>query len=291
MGTERQHHQSGTRFLSCYAKMAEMKFLFAYLAISCGSLSKKMRILFSKKKEWEPGLRNRFRFTRHEIVFDDLSARDFNDFDLVVPLTIHDVRYLSARRDQLKWNPIPIPSLECVELCDDKYRFNQTLIQSELKDLVPQMGGRLNYPYILKKKVDEWVANCHIIENEEDEKALSDKLTDPAYFTQDLVLGREQYSAHILFKNNQVVFSIDIQHVFGTKHPIQGRDASSYTRVRNCPYLDQFAAVLRHIGFEGLCCIDYKVRDNAPLILEINPRFGGSLCRYFIYFMPVLTRR
>jgi carbamoylphosphate synthase large subunit len=235
-------------------------------------------------------LRNRFRFTRHEIVFDDLSARDFNDFDLIVPLTINDVRYLSTMRDQLKWNPIPIPSLECIELCDDKYRFNQALIQSELKDLVPQMGGNLNYPYILKKKTDEWGANCHIIESEETVKALSDKLTDSAYFTQELVLGREQYSAHILFKNNQVVFSVDIKHVFNTKHPIQGRDASSYTRVRDCPYLDQFVAVLTHIGFEGLCCIDYKVRDNAPLILEINPRFGGSLCRYFIYFIQVLNR-
>jgi hypothetical protein len=275
--------------IKCCSKITEARFLLAFCAIVHGSFSKKKRILFSKRNEWETGLRNRFRFTRHTIVFDDLSARDFNDFDLVVPLTIKDVRYLSGMRDQLEWNPIPVPTLECVELCDDKYRFNQALMNSQFKDFVPKMGSHLDYPYILKKKTDEWGANCHIIENAEMAKALSHKLKDSAYFTQELVQGHEQYSAHILFKDNQVVYSVDIKHVFNTKRPIQGQHEHSYSFVRKCPYLDQFASILSFIGFEGLCCIDYKVKDNTPLIIEINPRFGGSLCRYFIYFIQALN--
>ncbi|MGH8049795.1 MAG: hypothetical protein ACREPB_03945, partial [Arenimonas sp.] len=33
------------------------------------------------------------------------------------------------------------------------------------------------------------------------------------------------------------------------------------------------------------CCFNYKVRDGQAMILEINPRFGGSLCQYFISFI------
>ena len=31
------------------------------------------------------------------------------------------------------------------------------------------------------------------------------------------------------------------------------------------------------LGYEGTCCFNYKLVDGAPVILELNPRFGGSL--------------
>ena len=46
-----------------------------------------------------------------------------------------------------------------------------------------------------------------------------------------------------------------------------------------------FAAMLRAIGYQGLCCIDYKMRSGVPLILEVNPRIGGSLVPFFFSFL------
>jgi predicted ATP-grasp superfamily ATP-dependent carboligase len=43
------------------------------------------------------------------------------------------------------------------------------------------------------------------------------------------------------------------------------------------PFLEEFASVLRAIGYNGLCCIDYKVADGVPKILEVNPRIGFTV--------------
>jgi predicted ATP-grasp superfamily ATP-dependent carboligase len=58
-----------------------------------------------------------------------------------------------------------------------------------------------------------------------------------------------------------------------------------------CSYIDIFSDLLNAIGFEGLCCIDYKVKNGIPYIFEINPRFGGSLSFYFFSFLRHLNKK
>jgi len=249
------------------------------------SRKKKKRILFSNKKDWERAIKKGLGFTRHEVEFNDLSTCDFHQFDLIVPLTIRDLRYLSGIRNQIENNPIPIPSIERITLCDDKFAFNQTLINSEFMELIPHVGEKLKYPYILKKRIDEWGSNSHIINDAQTEQSFSDKRISAEYFSQELVPGHYEYATHILFINNKILCSISNKYVFDTEMPIKGKDKALYTLICRCPFLDLFSSLLMHIGFNGLCCINYKVRDNAPLILEINPRFGGSLAPYFFSFI------
>ena len=37
--------------------------------------------------------------------------------------------------------------------------------------------------------------------------------------------------------------------------------------------------ILKKIAYKGLCCFNYKIVDDKPLIFEMNPRFGASLIR------------
>ena len=62
-----------------------------------------------------------------------------------------------------------------------------------------------------------------------------------------------------------------------------------YSYISQCDYLDKFSAILNSIGYEGLCCFDYKVINGKPQIFEINPRFGGSLSAYFFTFLKKLN--
>ena len=259
---------------------------FLYLVVrSKISRTQKKRILFSNKKDWERGIKRGFRFTRHEVAFNDLSTCDLHHFDLIVPLTIRDANHLSEMRNRIEDNPIPIPDMDCIALCDDKIAFNQALINSEFRGLVPRVGGNLEYPYILKKRIDEWGSNSHIITDAQTEQLFSEKRVSPEYFSQELVPGHHEYATHILFIKNTVICSISNKYVFDTEMPVKGKDTVLYTRTCRCPFLDLFSSVLMYIGFNGLCCVNYKVRDNAPLILEINPRFGGSLSPYFFSFI------
>ena len=35
---------------------------------------------------------------------------------------------------------------------------------------------------------------------------------------------------------------------------------------------------MRDLDYTGTCCINYKLADGVPMLFEINPRFGATLC-------------
>jgi hypothetical protein len=252
---------------------------------------KKLKILFSPKQDWEPIIKNGFQYTQHEILFDEISSSNIKDYDLIVPLTIYDLKYLNEVRNLIIDNSIPIPSMENILLCDDKDLFNKTLIAKGFGYLIPNIGCEQTYPYILKKKIDEWGANSHIIFNAEQEYIFSDALTNPEYFSQRLIIGSKEYATHILIKDMQIICSLTIEYNFETETPIKGKDEPIYTKVIFFPpYLKVFSSVLTTINFNGLCCINYKVYKNSPFIMEINPRFGGSLGLYFFSFIRHIVK-
>lgn len=249
----------------------------------------KLKILFSDVEVWQKAIRPGFKLTQHEITFGELSPDKIKAHHLVVPLTIPDLKYLNEVRHLIVNNPIPIPSIETLSLCDDKVAFNQTLIEKGFADFIPTVGGEFSYPYILKKRIDQWGKHSHLILNAEQAQDFSDRLNHPEYFAQAFVQGRHEYATHIVFKDQKIVCSLNIEYGFTTEMPIKGKDHLIYRKICSCPYLDVFSAVLSSIGFEGLCCVNYKVWHDRPYILEINPRFGSSLCPFFFAFVRHLN--
>ncbi len=255
-----------------------------------GYLSRKpkMKILFPPKSERENNIRQGFRFSKHQIEFNELSPENISKSDLIVPLAMWELRDMIKVAHLLKNNPIPIPSLQAVNICDDKYLFIQTLEQKGFGYVLPKIGHPLPYPYMLKKKVAQSGDDCFIISTPEREKELEALINSPEFFCQEIVQGKNEYATHILFKNHKIVSSININYVFANDTFVKGKDKFICTKICKCPYLDTFAAILEAIGFEGLCCFNYKVIDGKPLVLEINPRFGGSLSTFFFSFIRKL---
>jgi len=142
-------------------------------------------------------------------------------------------------------NPIAIPSMECILLCDDKYLLNRSLAANGFGHFLPKMGGTLAYPYILKKRIDLSGENSHLISDKQQEQVFSDISTHSEYFSQDFIKGSYEYATHILFKNQRIVHSMNIEYKFTTETPIKGKDKSIYTMICHCPYLDVFAPMLR----------------------------------------------
>ena len=269
-----------------FAAMVNNKFFFVYQLVLSRLFSKrKTTILLSNKQDWECSIKKGFQFAPFEIKFGDLLTEEIRNFDLVIPLTIPDLKYLNGKRDLIKNNPIPIPNIEAILLCDDKYSLNQWLVVNGYERFVPKMGGEQTFPYILKKKIDEWGANTHIMLNTQQEQKLAGILDHPDYFTQALIAGPTEYATHIFIKDQKIVCSINIKYAFETDEPIKGKDKVIYEEICGCPYLDLFSSILVSIGFEGICCFNYKVYDNRPFIIEINPRVGGSLCPYLFSFV------
>ena len=246
-----------------------------------------LHILISEKLDWIESIKSGFRRTRHIVEFGPIRPELSPNYDLVIPLNREDTQQTRACPDLEKRNLIPLPSEQCTQLCNDKYEFNRTLINSELARFIPKMGVGLHLPppYILKKRIGYWGVDCHIISNYEDENSHRDLIRDPDFFCQEIIPGPREFATHILFLNNRIVKALNVMYEFATDTPIKGQHKVLYTVIHRCPYLKLFSEVLRTIGFQGLCCVNYKVAHKQPYILEINPRFGGSLSPYFFSFL------
>ena len=264
-------------------------FRYAYRR-SLGLVSPSLRILFSKKDDWEIPIRYGFRYTGHQLSFEVFSLEQVNNHDIVVPLSVKDIEMLNGIRTVIANNSIPIPTLDSVSLCDDKEKFNKTLLENNFGAYLPKQVNESKYPYVLKKKKDEWGVNTHIILNAQEEIKFSEKLSNPEYFTQQLIPGRKEYATHLLYSKGRPVNALTIEYQFEAELYVKGKDLqTSLKAVALNQYLNIFSAILDLIEFEGLCCFNYKLVDSKPILFEINPRFGGSLCPYFYSFMrPII---
>ncbi len=270
------------------AKIHKSEFFASELIRAFISHRPKMKILFSATSDREHNIRKGFRFLSHQLTFAAFTPETIMAHDMVIPLTMEDLRILTQHRQLIKNNPIPIPSTEVINICDDKYLFGKTLIEKGFGHLVPNIGNDLPYPYMLKKKIAHSGDNCYIISNSEQEHKFKEVLKNRDYFCQQIVSGKNEYAAHIVFKDHKIISSINTKYIFPGDEFVKGKDQFICTTLAECPYLDTFAAVLDAIGFEGLCCFNYKVIDDNPYLLEINPRFGGSLSSFFFSFIRQL---
>jgi hypothetical protein len=248
------------------------------------------RILFSRKDDWEPGLREAFATTRHALTFSALTEEHARAHDMVVPLTIGDLEWMSASAELVLRNPLPIPSLHSLRLCNDKLALNRLLLDSGFAAFVPGIDGPHCYPYILKKRIDESGAHSFIIGSWNQERRFAEQLDDPEYFCQELVHGQHEYATHLLFNGGRVLHELTIRYEFRDALPIKGRsNIANMCKVEMPECTRIFAAILERIGFRGMCCVNYKLDDNRPRIFEINPRIGSSACPYLPQFLRALA--
>lgn len=251
---------------------------------------RRMRILFSPMPEWEADLLGAFRNYGHQIEFAELTRESVRNRDLVVPLTIEDVLRLDEMRDLLASNPIPIPSPEAVRICNDKQAFEETMIERGFSEFLPGKRRSGEFPYILKRNIDFWGQHCGVVRTEADETRLQSLLIDPEYLQQRLVSGQEEFTTHLAIRGNQLVAALNIRYRFANDSAVKGK--SKPVTIHPCSFSHGalFREILLAIGFQGLCCFNYKLERGKPLILEINPRFGGSLGTFFPSFVRDLVR-
>jgi|GEM_PF-1111684 len=248
----------------------------------------RLRILFPPT-DMEAELREGFRHRGDRLRFADPTPEELRAHDVVVPITLQDLERLRAFAPLLARNPLPLPDAACVALCDDKLACNRALSAAGFAHCVPEIADTLPFPYILKKRIDAWGDNAHVVANEADEARLAALLRDPDYFRQAFVPGQREYAAHLLVRDGRIVAALAVEYVFvQALHKKSREQPPHYRRLRRPSHLPLFRDMLAAIGYEGLCCINYKIEDGRVRLLEINPRFGASLAPWFFSFARAL---
>jgi predicted ATP-grasp superfamily ATP-dependent carboligase len=246
---------------------------------------RKIKILFSQYAERENDIKKSFSLLHHQISFDEFTPENIKKYDLVVPLNMYNLRRLISYPELAKNNPIPTPTMESVDICDDKYLFYETLKAKGFEKDMPRVGTNLPMPYVVKKKVAHMGLNCYIIDTPEKEEQYKNEINDPDYFCQEIITGPKEYATHLIYKDHKMLCALNVTYIFSTPTYVKGVDKFICNELSHCPHLDLFARMLDSIGFEGLCCFNYKEINGKPYVFEINPRFGGSLSMFFFSFL------
>ena len=98
-------------------------------------------------------------------------------------------------------------------------------------------------------------------------------------FRQRYVPGRTEFTTHILALDGEPKFATTFSFSFDCDYFVKGKQQEWATmEITGTRYLDLFSQILRWLEFSGTCCFNYKIERGSPMIFEMNPRFGGSLC-------------
>jgi glutathione synthase/RimK-type ligase-like ATP-grasp enzyme len=287
----RPHVRLMTPWIRLRDRIAKHAFIAFELLMAWLSRTPKQRILFSDTKKCRNTIERSFRFTPHEIHFGEFRPDTLADFDVLIPLLrVGPVRRLDELRTLAVHNRLPIPSRAAIDICDDKLAFQERMIASGLSEFVPRIGNELPAPYVLKRRWGDSGKGIHLVLDDSNAHDLPANAGSDEYFRQELVPGRYEYTAHILFIDKRIRRALCIEHEMTQEAYVKGSVNARRQRIVRCRHLPVFARMLAALEFEGLCNIDFKLRDGKPLVMEVNPRVGASLCPYVFAFVRSLPR-
>ncbi len=232
------------------------------------------RVVFGEHSAQVPAIRAHLDTRRYDPTFGVLAECDLTAFDLVVPLRVEEIA--TARRANADGRRrAAVPTAELVALCDDKLAFNRRLLALGFGELVPALlpDPPGEYPFVRKARFGDFGQGVRLVRSPADDVPIPDS------FCQRAVPGEGEDVLHVLRLDDRVRFAVAYRYAMA--HPLAVRGAAdrplSTTPVDPGPALAEYEPILRALGFEGLGCFNYKWVEGRPMIIELNPRFGGSL--------------
>ena len=221
---------------------------------------------------------NRYQYAKISI----LNSDKLRGHGFIVPLTIEEAIFLGSKYSYLNGQKFLIPEIETLELANDKIAFNEFLDLYGFEKHLPNSIDGTEFPCVLKKSVDCGGQNTILIHDTDELKSLEKLVKRDDYFIQPFVTGDTEYTDHI-FYDEGILYSCTIRFQMNEDFYVRGVKMQPYKNVQieivPSLYSDVFEEILSKLGYTGLCCFNYKIVEDRPIIFELNPRFGGSLPR------------
>lgn len=260
--------------------------------LAAAASPRSLNILFSSHYGWESLARRGFAGLNHKLTFAPIEHADLSRFDLIVPLSLADARFLRSQPDPIRAHTVPLPDEACSALCHDKPRLNQTLIAAGFGAHVPPMGDDLAPPFVCKPTHGENSDDCLMVPDYAAILRLGCALDRPGLFRQAAVRGEVEYATHFVIRDGRIERELTVAYHHDAALFIKGSKAlaPALRVLGSCPDVQTLTAMLRAIGYNGIGCANFKMADGRLQLLEINPRIGGSLMEYFATFLRSLPQ-
>lgn len=232
------------------------------------------RVLFGEHSAQVPAIQRHLDTNRYDATYGVIARADLLTFDLVVPLRIEEID-ASRKANSDSRRRACVPDAATVALCDDKLAFNERLIALGFGELVPELlpDPPATYPFVRKARFGDFGQGVRLVRSAEQDVAVPDS------FCQRAVPGEEEDVLHFLCLDGHVRFAVSYRYTMDGALTVRGEAGRPLTTVPvdPAPGLAACEPILDALGFEGMGCFNYKWVDSRPMIIELNPRFGGSL--------------
>ncbi|WP_409562282.1 hypothetical protein [Hyphomicrobium sp. MC8b] len=221
------------------------------------------------------GTRPKITFLEKEFSRDTVRE---SEFDFILPFSMEDYAIL---RDcpQVRHKCI-FPEEHIAKAIDDKIVFNALMMECGYANCIPRVGSpsELELPFIQKRRVDEYGIHTRIITK----RSETDRIHDPDFYFQEYVPGAEEYATHAICVAGRLVYVKTYKYLFNSdtytksaqNHPFCVEDLGGYIP-------SELASIFADLSYTGCACFNFKLKDETPMIFELNPRVGASFARNY----------
>jgi predicted ATP-grasp superfamily ATP-dependent carboligase len=261
------------------------------LEVTVGESSRVATSLFSKycsRRVVYPSVR------RHPQAFLTFLRQELTrrTYDLLMPMEEETLLLLAHHRDELMpLTRLPIPSYQDISKVRDKgwllqYAFQEgipiprTFWVQDIADL-GAVKDTIPLPWVIKPRISSGAFGIVYVEREHDLLAAYQEVHRkfPFPLIQERIPpnGEALGLAALLDRGGQVKASFAHRRL--REYPVTGGPSTLRESVRH-PQIEELGIrLLRSLHWYGVAMVEFKVdpRDNQPKLMELNPRFWGSL--------------
>ena len=211
-------------------------------------------------------------------------------YDVLIPISTDSMIPISQHLDEFSaCTKVPIPSYESLKIAVDKQKtldFAQnigipipvTYIPKDKNEL-QEISRKIDYPAVIKAREGSGATGVVYANSSSDliSKYRSIQTIDERPLIQEYVKG-QGYGVFALFNKKSEVRAVFV-HRRIREYPITGGQSTFCESVNNTEMLDYGLHLLEKLNWYGLAMVEFKLdeRDNKPKLMEINPRFWGSM--------------
>jgi len=218
----------------------------------------------------------------HFLPFDDIDALLFylakHKIQTIVPISLKSQRWLIKHQNILIKHGICFLTNNSIAInsLGDKELFYNFMQQNNLLSSIPvhyNATGVIHYPCVVKTKIGTAGKGIRIAHSVKELGKIDNNELITEYID-----GCDEYATHMLFNHGKIINHVTFKYNFEENYYIAGR-AERNIEISDClpEHLKLFTKILQKLHYIGICCVDYKLINNTPIIFEFNARMGYYL--------------
>ncbi|MGA1840647.1 MAG: ATP-grasp domain-containing protein [bacterium] len=213
-------------------------------------------------------------------------------FDLILtPEEFTSILLARNRKKFESYTAVPLPSVEALELASDKLRLlrhaedigipcPKTFYPKNHQDL-HAIAGNIDFPAVIKPRHGTGAYGVRYVKNKNElldqYPVVCKRFSRP--MIQEFIPGRQRMFGVSLLFNHDLAPRACFVHRKVREFPVQGGASTLRESVEFPCLVDLSVELLKSLKWYGIANVEFKLdpRDGRPKLMELNPRFWGSL--------------